>query len=162
MRKAAATGHRPDKIGGYDYYAPQRVWLRDRMRAELMDLMPEYVISGMALGIDQDWAQVAIDLAIPFIAALPFEGQDGQWPKSSRHYYNWLIGRAHEVVVVSPGSYAAYKMQVRNEWMVDNCTDLFAFWDGSEGGTGNCVKYAQRTKPNAVHYVDPNDFFRDE
>ena len=161
MLKAAATGHRPDKIGGYDYYAPQRVWIRNRMRSELMDLMPEYVISGMALGIDQDWAQVAIDLAIPFIAALPFTGQESQWPKSSQDYYHSLLEQAHRIVVVSSGGYAAHKMQVRNEWMVDNCTDLFAFWDGSDGGTGNCVKYAQRTKPNAIHYVDPNDFFRD-
>lgn len=160
-KSVAATGHRPEKIGGYDYYAPQRVWLRNRMKSELIDIMPEYTISGMALGIDQDFAQVSVELAIPFIAALPFAGQESQWPKSSQNYYNWLLKQAAEIVVVSGGGYAPYKMQVRNQWMVDNCELLFAFWDGSDGGTGNCVKYAQRSKPQAIRYFDPNDFFRE-
>jgi len=36
----------------------------------------------------------------------------------------------------SPGAY-------RSEWMVQNCDLLVAYWDGSDGGTGNCVKYAK-------------------
>ncbi len=161
IRKVAVTGHRPDKIGGYDYYARQRVWLRQQLRTIVMDLMPMYTISGMALGVDQDYAQVSIELAIPFIAALPFVGQEKKWPKSSQDYYNWLLERADEKVVVSPGEYSAYKMQVRNEWMVDNCDVLIAVWDGSEGGTGNCVRYAQRVKPaSQIIYVNPNEFYR--
>jgi uncharacterized phage-like protein YoqJ len=51
-------------------------------------------------------------------------------------------------------------MQVRNEWMVDHCNDLLAVWDGSDGGTGNCVRYAQRIlEPSKLHRVNPNDFF---
>jgi len=33
-------------------------------------------------------------------------------------------------------------MQKRNEWMVDHSDYVIAVWDGSKGGTGNCVKYA--------------------
>ncbi|PAD70641.1 hypothetical protein CHH83_02225 [Bacillus sp. 7586-K] len=35
-------------------------------------------------------------------------------------------------------------MQKRNEWMVDNSDYVIAVWDGTKGGTGNCVKYAQK------------------
>lgn len=160
--KVAVTGHRPDKIGGYDYYAPQRVWVRRKLKSKLMDLMPMYAISGMALGVDQDFAQVSIELAIPFIAALPFAGQESRWPKSSKDYYNWLLERAELIEIVSGGGYSAYKMQLRNQWMVDNCDELIAVWDGSEGGTGNCVQYARRTKPaSSIHYINPNDFYRE-
>jgi uncharacterized phage-like protein YoqJ len=34
-------------------------------------------------------------------------------------------------------------LQKRNEWMVDHCDLLIAVWDGSEGGTANCVRYAR-------------------
>jgi uncharacterized phage-like protein YoqJ len=157
---AAATGHRPDKVGGYDYYSPQRVWIREQLKRALIDLKADKTISGMALGIDQDFAQVSIELAIPFIAALPFIGQEEQWPKSSQDYYWWLMERADEVKVVSLGGYAAYKMQVRNKWMVDNGNVLIAVWDGSDGGTGNCMKYAKDV--NAfVHQIDPRDYFKE-
>ena len=34
-------------------------------------------------------------------------------------------------------------MQKRNEWIVDNSLRLLALWDGSKGGTANCVTYAR-------------------
>lgn len=155
----AATGHRPDKIGGYDYYHPQRVWIREQMKRALVDLGATKTISGMALGIDQDFAQVSIELGLPFIAALPFLDQESRWPKSSQEYWWWLLERADDMVIVSPGEYSAAKMQVRNEWMVDHCDRLLAVWDGSEGGTGNCVRYAMRTKPDCIHRIDPRGFY---
>ncbi len=156
----AATGHRPDKIGGYDYYHPQRQWIREQIRRALVDLSADKTISGMALGVDQDFAQVSLDLAIPFIAALPFIDQESRWPKTSQDYWWWLLERSDDIVVVSPGPYSAPKMQIRNEWMVDHCDRLVAIWDGTDGGTGNCVKYAQRTKPDCIYRIDPRDFYR--
>jgi uncharacterized phage-like protein YoqJ len=35
-------------------------------------------------------------------------------------------------------------MQKRNEYMVDNSDIVIAVWDGSKGGTYNCVKYAEK------------------
>lgn len=155
----AATGHRPDKIGGYDYYHPQRAWIREQMKKALVDLGATKTISGMALGIDQDFAQVSIELGLPFIAALPFLDQESRWNKSSQEYWWWLLERADDMVIVSPGEYSAAKMQVRNEWMVDHCDRLLAVWDGTDGGTGNCVKYAMRTKPECIYRVDPRGFY---
>lgn len=158
----AVTGHRPDKIGGYDYVAPQRIWLREQMKQALINLGATRAISGMALGIDQDFAQVCIEMTLPYLAAIPFIGQESKWPNYSQDYYNWLLYHADEVIVVSKGSYAVWKMQVRNEWMVDHCDMLLAVWDGSDGGTGNCVAYAMKLKPDKIHRLNPMDFFRDK
>lgn len=155
----AATGHRPEKIGGYEWDAPQRVWVRKRIERALIDLNATRAISGMALGVDQDFAYVCIELAIPFTAAIPFVNQECRWPASSQRFYDWLLERADDVVVVSKGDYAAYKMQVRNEWMVDHCDVLLAVWDGSNGGTGNCVTYAMRPSINRrIERINPMDF----
>ena len=152
----AATGHRPDKLGGYEWEAPKREWVRNQIKDFLVKYQPERCISGMALGVDQDFAFCCIELAIPFTAAIPFVGQENTWPSSSQTFYEWLLERADDVVVVSPGGYAAWKMQVRNVWMVDHCDLVLAVWDGSEGGTANCYRYACEHK--FTHRINPNDF----
>lgn len=139
----AVTGHRPDKLGKeYDYSGPYSQFIYDKMWKWLIENKPEKVISGMALGVDQIWANVAINLFIPVIAAIPFKGQESNWPKGSRNIYNALLKRVSEKVYVSKGRYTAAKMQIRNEWMVNNCDLLFAVWNGTDGGTANCIRYA--------------------
>lgn len=105
---------------------------------------PTQVISGMALGWDTALAMAAIAHHIPLIAAVPFVGQESRWPPAQRLRYQKLLRRATEVVVVTEGGYAAWKMQKRNEWMVDRCDVLLALWDGSSGGTANCLTYARQ------------------
>jgi uncharacterized phage-like protein YoqJ len=156
----AATGHRPNKLGGYGINVAGE--LRHLAMAYLFQHRPDMVISGMALGWDLAWAEAAIQLGIPIIAAVPFKGQESAWPAESQFTYNLVLGRSHHVEVVCDGGYAAYKMQKRNEWMVDKCTALIALWDGSAGGTANCVKYAEGHKSivNLWPYWDNKIFSR--
>lgn len=156
----AATGHRPNKLGGYDFFNLQRTWIRRRIEERLKNLGATVCISGMALGIDQDFAWTAMWMNIPVLAAIPFVGQESQWPESSQQFYRALLSRCSQVEVVCAGSYAGWKMQKRNEWMVDHCQTLLAVWDGSSGGTGNCVGYAQKIgKP--IDRINPNDWYED-
>lgn len=139
----AATGHRPPKLGGYS----------DGVQRELMalaidyclDAPPSQIISGMALGWDQAVAEAAIECGIPFIAAIPFEGQERRWPVESQHRYRQLLAAAASVEIISPYP-GARAMQQRNEWMVDRADRIVALWDGSWGGTFNCVEYANRVR----------------
>lgn len=44
--------------------------------------------------------------------------------------------------------------QQRNQWMVDRADAVLAVWDGSPGGTANCVNYARKVgKPITI--IDP-------
>lgn len=141
MRAVAATGHRPDKLGGYARL------VEDALRNLALDVLqcerPDAAISGMALGWDTAFAEAAVTLAIPLIAAVPFAGQESRWPPASQVRYRNLIAQASRVVIVCEGGYAPWAMQKRNGWMVDNCGRLFALWDGTTGGTANCVAYAR-------------------
>jgi uncharacterized phage-like protein YoqJ len=137
----AATGHRPDKLGGYS----EEVFAKLTSLAEDIIVLarPKTVISGMALGWDQAVAQAAVNKGVPFIAAVPFVGQEKKWPVESQERYRRLLNLALAERVVCTGGYAAEKMQTRNEWMVNQSTSVIALWDGSDGGTKNCVTYAQ-------------------
>lgn len=152
----AFTGHRPDKLGGYKLPNPTYLYVCQEIDRTLRGLKPEKVISGMALGVDQWAAHIAYKLGIPFIAAIPFEGQEKAWPKQSQLTFHLLLKLASEKVIVSPGGYSPAKMQVRNEWMVDNCNKLIAVWDGTPGGTGNCVDYAAR-KEREIIRINPSN-----
>ena len=149
----AGTGHRPNKLGGYTHDATDR--LVRFARHILAQNDPDTVISGMALGWDTALAIAALDMGCPLTCAIPFAGQERMWPASSQNQYNLILSRASKVHIVSPGDYASWKMQVRNEWMVDNCTLLLALWNGSPGGTGNCVRYAQSKSRTLIENVWP-------
>lgn len=150
----AATGHRPNKLGNeYQMVGPYSDFIRKEIKAILLHDKPNVIISGMALGVDMIFAQCGIDLGIPVIAAIPFKGQESKWPfKSIRVYQNILANKLVCQKIVSEGDYSAAKMQTRNEWMVDNCDVLVAVWDGTPGGTGNCVKYAE-SKNKKILYI---------
>lgn len=142
----AATGHRPDKLGAWD---DQRVAsnLLYLAQSVLEEHKPTKVISGMALGWDTAIAGATILAGIPLIAAIPFKGQESRWTPFGRERYRLLLKMASKIVCVSPGGYAPEKMQVRNEWMVDYADLVAALFNGSRGGTRNCILYAQGKSP---------------
>lgn len=136
----AATGHRPDKLGGYGQNVHNK--LVKLATKYLILKKPTKIISGMAIGWDQAFAIAGVNLKIPVLAAIPFAGQESKWPDRVKDNYAELLSNCSEIKIVCEGGYAAWKMQKRNEWMVDNCDRLVALWNGSPGGTGNCIKYA--------------------
>jgi uncharacterized phage-like protein YoqJ len=128
--------------------------MRDRVKRTLAEYLSSLLVatdnlqsvSGMALGFDQWAAEVCIDYGIPFQAAVPFVGQEAIWPEQAQVRYRELLGKAQSVVIVSEGGYTADKLQRRNEYMVDLLVGpadrLVGWWDGTPGGTRNCVRYA--------------------
>lgn len=138
----AGTGHRPEKLGGYGL---ENIHLVDRFATEILRTIfprPTLIYSGMAQGWDQALATACIILEIPFVACVPFNGQAVMWPYTARTRYDSILKCASNTIVVEPGAYAAWKLQARNEYMVDQCQSLLALWNGSSGGTKNCIDYA--------------------
>lgn len=148
----SGTGHRPNKLGGYNneaYLKLVRVaedWIREHK--------PTKIISGMAQGWDQALAQAAFTCGVPFVAAVPFKGQESMWTEKSQKYYRGLLSLAESVEYVCEDGYSPYKMQKRNEWMVNNSDKVLAMWDGTQGGTHNCVKYAYSQKKEVENLYD--------
>lgn len=134
----AATGHRPEKIKISDDY------LRDLTAAHLRAGNASVVICGMASGFDLIAGTTALRIGLEVWAAKPWVGHKPR--KADRSLYAEVIEGASRVVGVT--EYEAYPgpwvYQVRNEWMVDNADKVLAYWDGSPGGTANCVKYAEK------------------
>lgn len=151
----AITGHRPNKLGNdYSFKSDLSKAIIKELQALIDKLKPECIMSGMALGIDTMWAVLAIKNNIPLIAAIPCRGHSSQWPPQSVKLYNRLINDPLcTQVLVTDSDYTPQCMQTRNEFMVDNSDELIAVWDGTPGGTGNCVRYANGKI--LLHRIDP-------
>ena len=144
------TGHRPQKLSYGDEGK-----IRAHMNAFLCRAIKKHgaenliIISGMALGVDTWWFQEAADFGLAIHAYIPFQGQEAAWkPKQRedyRSYLYWLSVRdeKHKIITVCSPGFAAWKMQKRNEAMVDNSDVCVAYWNGTSGGTANCVEYAE-------------------
>ena len=154
MTVIAFTGSRPNKLGGYQLPNPTYLYVCQQIDKLLRELQPDKVIVGGAQGVDSWAAMIAYKLKIPYLLAIPFEGQELAWPEASQKTYRLQRKLATEEVIVSKGGYAAYKMQVRNCFMVDKCDKLIAIWDGSKGGTQNCIEYAKSIGKEII-VIDP-------
>lgn len=146
--KVCVTGHRPNKLWGYNYEAPEYIELKQTFKKYLKENHVTEGISGMALGVDTIFALAIIELKeegypIKLHCAIPCLGQEKMWPQQSQNLYNEILSKADIVKVVTNANYNQFVMQKRNRYMVDLSDRVLAVWDGSRGGTGNAVQYAR-------------------
>jgi len=160
------TGPRPKSLGGYT--GPEAFRIKTVVRNVLCEEIGKAIevgfdtfISGGALGVDQ-WAarEVLLHRAfkpeIKLIIARPFPSQPTAWPKQAQKEFSEIIDMANEVVDVCKDPYAPWKMQRRNEWMVDQSEFVMSVWLGIEsGGTWNCIRYALAHKKQ-VRVINPD------
>lgn len=149
------TGHRPSKLGGYSDN-PVRKQVQAMIEKAFLFLKPDKIITGMALGVDQWAAALAIRHNIPFIAAVPCMEHEIRWTDAAQKRYFKILDQAAEVVVVTKAAYTSAVMQKRNIWMIDHGDTVLAVWDGSKSGTANCVAYAQKQGKN-IYRITPGD-----
>src|SRR5262245_51039450 len=112
MTIIAATGHRPDKLGGYGPHVLGKTipialkYLRDPPTVGKTEV--KGVISGMALGWDTAVALAATSLQIPLTCAI-IEGMEKRWPAADQRLYKNILKLAADVVAIPEpiwGSYA--------------------------------------------------------
>lgn len=147
MRTVAMSGHRPEKI-------PDEQVVRDKIRDGLHILGASQLIVGMAAGVDLWAGDVALKVGYPYVAAKPWATHKAR--EGDEELYARVIEGAMRVVNVSESLTYTYPSlyQDRNKWMVDRADVVFAIWDGSSGGTRNCVNYAiKRSVP--IYRYDP-------
>lgn len=164
-RTCCFTGHRPNKLFGYDPYANGNKQLLNHLRKEIESLIVnrgyDTFITGMALGTDMWAARIVLSLKnkyphIRLIAAIPCEGQPQQWPQESQKQHADILKQCDYSHVIAT-HYTPACMQKRNEWMVDRSSFILSVWDGTSGGTGNCINYAKRNNVAFIN-TNPNHF----
>lgn len=171
------TGHRPNKLGGYDINSQKNLMVAKELINVLSNMITEsedeefHFICGGAIGFDQIAFHICNyiskksnkfkDKKFTTEIAVPFEKQYIKWNKKDVDFYLNQLNQADKITYVdkledynkttaNQGDYHPYKMQLRNMYMVDKSDILIACWDGSKGGTYNCVEYASSLKKRII------------
>jgi uncharacterized phage-like protein YoqJ len=156
----AGTGHRPDKLGGWDSEVAFHKTVNIAVEA-LEETDPNGVVSGMAAGWDLALAHAAISLDIPLLCAVPFEGQDSRWSKFWRDKYKEALYNSMEIrTLFDPDRSSKWEVSKaltdRNHWMVDYVYEkrgkILALWNGTKGGTAHCIRSAERRGVEIINY----------
>nr|WAI02642.1 MAG: SLOG family protein [Candidatus Methanoperedens sp.] len=143
--KIAFTGHRHLSFAQVAQY----------LEKLLKDYPDAIWITGGAIGLDSWAAKFAIDHEIELWLILPFPSKvmSKKWTDEQRELLEWSIKSCSKFSVIAP-TYDVSIYQRRNERMVDLSDMVAAFWDDSSGGTGNCVRYAQKVERKMVRFSD--------
>lgn len=171
MLKIGVTGHRPDKLGGYNPRNPVRVAMREAFKEYLLCLIGAHLLEtgsidaevyvGMAQGWDTDCAEVCIAAQVPFVACVPFDGQEKLWDSSARRLYKELLAKAKLVNVLGHAptgkNAATHLLHRRNAFIVENCSVIVAAFDGSPGGTAVTLNFA-RSRKRKEYILNPRDY----
>ena len=155
------TGHRPKGFPfPYDtdnvYYNTYLDILGDAVE-ELMYEGYTHFISGMADGVDLDFASIIVSISdrfegIVLESALPYPLRTPIRPTESDGVRHALVNKSQKITVVSP-QYFRGCMQKRNRYMVDRSDLVLAVWNGEErGGTWDTISYA-RKKGKPIRYI---------
>jgi len=150
----ALTGHRPDKLAGYDLTAPFYTALRDWLVHIIttgLDRHPHLTLhSGLALGADTVWSEAILQMRrahperIEFVAEVPVMTQSSRWPADrDKAFWETQVTNA-DLVNIYAESYSPMAMQLRNEGMIGAAQLVLAVWDGTSGGTGHAVRFAEQ------------------
>ena len=154
------TGHRPDVFPWK--YSENDPGLRALKRAILDEILTcisqdeTGFMTGMALGVDMWAAEMVLfakeqGLPITLHAAIPCEGQERVWPRSSQVQYKYILDHCDSSVTLST-RYTAACMQARNVYMVDHSNMVIAVHNGKKnGGTWNCIQYAKEAKKPIIY-----------
>ena len=174
MINISFTGHRPNKIYGYNIYSKQYEPLRDKLLEVFSYVEDKYgeilnAYNGLALGFDT----IAFEELYfskrntNIIGCIPFEKQASKWNKESVEIYNIMKSKCDEIVYVDTvdqykvkntieGEYNVVKMMKRNELMIDNSNILISCWNHEKkGGTWSAIRYALQ-HDNIVEIININ------
>lgn len=156
--KTCVTGHRPNKLYGYNLQDPRWLHLKDTFKKLLIGMHCTEGITGMALGADLVFAQAVLELKrdgydIRLHCAIPCQNQTNNWSREYAALYQRILDHADRVKVLA-NSYSPAVMQARNRYMVDAADIVIAVWNGTPSGAVNCIRYAQK-KDKPVYRIRP-------
>jgi uncharacterized phage-like protein YoqJ len=165
-KSCSFTGYRTKKLNQSLYDSSLTVdGLFDCMKSLMTEMLDNGFSTfrcGMAIGADLMFARAALELRekyksslVRFIAVIPCLNHDQNWTESDRTLCREITGRADEVILVSNSHYFNGCMAKRNRYLVDNCDELLAIYDGQTGGTMQTINYA-KGKGKKITIIDPS------
>ncbi len=161
-KTCCCTGHRPKGFPfkyGIDKQKHKAYlqMLEQKIKLAITEYGITNFISGMAIGVDLDFAEIVLKLRNKFPVtlecAIPCPNQTLKWGDKDKLRYESILKRADKVTLISE-KYTPECMLKRNRYMVDKSELVIAVFNGKEqGGTWYTIKYAE-SKNKIIELID--------
>lgn len=130
-------------------------WVKKIISIELSKISNrKRAITSLAVGSDQVFAQVALELGIPILAVIPLATYEQQFKGSDIEHYRQLLRKCEVMQLNSPGTTEQAFFEAGRK-IVEMSDLMFAVWDGNQaeglGGTGDIVKLAMQLAKPVLH-----------
>ena len=152
-KTCCCTGHRPKGFPfkyGFDNQKHNAYlsMLEEKIKFAITDYGITNFISGMAIDVDLDFAEIVLKLRnkypITLECAIPCPNQTLKWNTYDKLRYESILKRADKINLVSE-NYTPECMLKRNRYMVDKSNVVIAAFNGIEqGGTWYTINYAKK------------------
>lgn len=153
----AITGHRPGSLS-----TEQRQYMQDGLEF-IADGLIEYYgaekfLTGLALGADTIWAELALKYGIEYDVYIPFEGQEERWSQADQKRYRELRSSASSEKAFGQ-QFSNRLYHARNDALIQDSDLLVAVWRPSvqKGGTFSTVQKSLK-KSHPTLLLDMDDF----
>lgn len=152
MSACTFTGHRPQKLYGFNESNPRYAVLKNKLKEEIEYQITHnrvwHFITGMALGIDTFAAEIVLELQhkyplITLEAAIPCRTQPDKWPAYAQKRWRSIVDKCDKVTVLQE-TYTPDCLNKRNKYMIDNSDFIIAVSNGASGGTQHAINYARK------------------
>lgn len=170
QKYCCCTGHRPQNFpfaygGNGELYNAHLKELEKKILTAVTEYDATRFLSGMALGVDLDFAQIVLTLRstlpLSLECALPCRNQTAKWAQADVARYERILDQADDVTLVSE-RYSPECMLKRNRYMVDKSDLVIVVFNGMKsGGTWYTMNYAEKQK-KAIELIDLNQIIKKE
>jgi hypothetical protein len=106
-------------------------------------------LSGMAIGADQIFAELALEAGLRLHAVIACQGYEATFaPGDELRGYEVLLAKSSQTTTMDFAAPSEAAFEASGHWIVDHCDIMVAVWDGKpakgRGGTGDVVAYAEK------------------
>lgn len=162
-RTVAFSGHRSFKMAARDnLFSPNNdaAGLAMRISQAIRQLHAsgyDTFLCGMAEGFDLMAGLEVLKLRDEFpeirlFAIIPFPGQADSFSQKTRNTYDYILAKADCQTTICP-YYSQDCFHRRNDFLIDNCSVLACYYNGSKGGTAYTVKRALKYRIRVINIL---------
>lgn len=157
------TGHRPEKLPVSDMDNDEIIIrIKKRLKQEILKSIQDgytNFITGVARGVDLWAGSIVASLKhdypqIKLICAVPYRNFGKNFKGKDKWDLAFIMDCASEIHYMSE-TYNPHCLKDRNEYMVDNSSRIIAVIKDYKSGTGQTIRYAQKSGTDII-LIDVN------
>ena len=123
--KIGILGPKPFGMMGHDSDNSYRMLIKGKIDKILQDFINEYTVVGMTglnLGVEQDFAEVCISNNIEYITYLSYEDQEKYWINLSNELtkvYQYYLDKSLNVISLDDGKFSPKKVLLKTKKIIN-------------------------------------------